>query len=578
MFAPIALLLLAQLGPYHPPVHDSAGNLLPWGLDDEGPFHATMALQAAWWRDAPDHRGWPVYLTEAQLRRDYSQVGFTAYPASTVATGIYAYLEYWAYTGDRAYLDMCRTMGEYVLRQMLTPASMAAYPRFPYGAGAPGDIHPDGRGEGSTTGVVMPDKGAMVGVALLQLWQATGDTAYRDQAIQIANVLADVALPGNAERSPWPFRAYAGNGLVTIPGSPICGNQSFALRLYDELLRLGIEGNGKYRQTRENVWTWLRYTAIPEPEGNLWQQFFDDVSTTQRNRTPYSALEMARYLLEKREALDPEWFALSSRLIAWVRDGWIVHSGSFTSIAEQEVDRSPYNCHTARYASILAMFHEAGGPASDKAEAYSSFAYATYSVDHDGFADTNFRSGIAWSTASFGDWMRHYLDGIGAIPEWAPPRQDHLLRSTSVVQAIDYRSGAVAYATFEGATDVLRLSFFPQRVTADGVELGLRPDLLADGYTVTPAGGGDHVLRIRHSGKVVGISSTSEAAAPPAFPPPPPARPDPPEEEEEAPGGRTLEQAGAMSCSATGPGADGVLLVLFSLCARALRRRRSARR
>ena len=40
----------------------------------------------------------------------------------------------------------------------------------------------------------MPDKGAMIGIALLHLYEATGSLAYRDEAVQIANVLATTAV------------------------------------------------------------------------------------------------------------------------------------------------------------------------------------------------------------------------------------------------------------------------------------------------------------------------------------------------------------------------------------------------
>ena len=37
----------------------------------------------------------------------------------------------------------------------------------------------------------MPDKGAMAGFALLHVYEATGNVVYLEEAIQIANVLAN---------------------------------------------------------------------------------------------------------------------------------------------------------------------------------------------------------------------------------------------------------------------------------------------------------------------------------------------------------------------------------------------------
>jgi hypothetical protein len=75
---------------------------------------------------------------------------------------------------------------------------------------------------------------------------------------------------------------------------------------------------------------------------------------------------------------------------------------------------------------------------------------------------------------------------MALLPELAPKRQNHLLGSTSVVQAIAYGRSRVTYTTFaESGTEVLRLRFRPTRVVGGD-------------YTAEPAGGGDYVVRIRH--------------------------------------------------------------------------------
>ena len=58
-------------------------------------------------------------------------------------------------------------------------------------------------------------------------------------------------------------------------------------------------------------------------------------------------------------------------LIDLVKLRWVVHSGDYTAIGEQQTDMTPYNSHTARYASILAKYYESGGPTAYKDEAYS---------------------------------------------------------------------------------------------------------------------------------------------------------------------------------------------------------------
>jgi len=88
---------------------------------------------------------------------------------------------------------------------------------------------------------------------------------------------------------------------------------------------------------------------------------------------------------------------------------------------------------------------------------------------------------------------------MGALPELAPVGENHLLRSTSVVQKVAYGQRRIAYQTFDhGATEVLCLAFRPARVTAGGAELPRREDLKAAGYTVEALTGSDCIVGVRH--------------------------------------------------------------------------------
>ena len=89
---------------------------------------------------------------------------------------------------------------------------------------------------------------------------------------------------------------------------------------------------------------------------------------------------------------------------------------------------------------------------------------------------------------------------MGAIPEFAPAGEDHLLRSSSVVQHVEYHDRNISYRTFDkDATEVLRLTFRPTRVAAGNETLKERHDLESAGYTVDPSPGGDFVVRVRHA-------------------------------------------------------------------------------
>jgi len=55
-----------------------------------------------------------------------------------------------------------------------------------------------------------------------------------------------------------------------------------------------------------------------------------------------------------------------------------------------------------------------------------------------------------------------YYYGLSAVPEWAPPDENHILRSSSVVKSVIYADNAVTYTTFDKASsELLRLSLTP---------------------------------------------------------------------------------------------------------------------
>ena len=104
-----------------------------------------------------------------------------------------------------------------------------------------------------------------------------------------------------------------------------------------------------------------------------------------------------------------------------------------------------------------------------------------------------------WFSDGYGDYIRHFLIAMAAVPEWVPKRSDHVLRSSSLVTKVAYKTKELRYQTFDPqATEVLRLSFSPGSVTAGSQKLTLQTSLDTDGFTVAPLGE-DFVVRVRHS-------------------------------------------------------------------------------
>lgn len=149
------------------------------------------------------------------------------------------------------------------------------------------------------------------------------------------------------------------------------------------------------------------------------------------------------------------------------------------------------------------MYYEKTGDGTARENAFRSLNYATYFAASDGKIACCGAGGAAanlyWFEDGYADAGRSFTWAMGAVPEFAPVGQDHLLRSSSVVQKVGYSHRRVEYRTFgKTGTEVLRLSFRPTEVTAGGTRLAERRDLKEQGYVVQPLADGDFILRVRH--------------------------------------------------------------------------------
>jgi hypothetical protein len=297
-----------------------------------------------------------------------------------------------------------------------------------------------------------------------------------------------------------------------------CASLAPTLRLLDELTRLGI-GEGNWRGARQTAWGWL----VSHPlKTDIWANYFEDLFWLPKptNLNQYAAGELARYLLENPER-DSDWREHAGHLLAWIEDTFGgdtekekgVQWGAVT-ISEQVEYRYKMGSHTARFASVLALWHERTGDAASREKAFRSFNWATYMCDARGVVRVGPREPSFWFSDGYGDYIRHFVAGLGSVPEWAPPGEDHLLRSSSIVPEVVYRPGQVRYQTFDDSgEEVLRLSFVPKSVEAEGPTRGTAAKAIH--WTSDPKTG---ILRVRRSG-VRGVAITGKAAGTPGSQP-----------------------------------------------------------
>jgi hypothetical protein len=198
-------------------------------------------------------------------------------------------------------------------------------------------------------------------------------------------------------------------------------------------------------------------------EGNLNQQ---------------SPMETARYMLQHPE-LAPNYREDVPALLAWVKNrfGKTQRFGA-TSLREQDGCMYEMGSHTARYASITAKWFGVTQDPKDREEARASFALASYSAfskyskgdDAMNYVGVGYKD--PWFTDSYFDYINHILDGMAELPEMAPADADHMLGTDSIVKKITYQPQRIEYTTFEPqGTEILRITFAPGSVLADGKEL-----------------------------------------------------------------------------------------------------------
>jgi len=132
----------------------------------------------------------------------------------------------------------------------------------------------------------------------------------------------------------------------------------------------------------------------------------------------------------------------------------------------------------------------------------------TYDIHETGVTEDNIDGGIivngSWLNIAHPLPLRWVLTAIGWLPgELGASRENHVVRSSAVVDAVRYGAGRIEYSTFDAppeTTEVLRLSFIPKEITADGQPLRRRHDLEANGYTARKLSNGDAIVQVRHDG------------------------------------------------------------------------------
>lgn len=544
------IYLNAQL-PWHPVVLDSQNRVLAW-YHPEKNLGYDQFLRLDW--EFLEHTvpidtrtGVKVYLTAAvfdgtSLQGEYWQHN----PAGTFAHQMDALLGWYPYSGDREAIEVLRLMLDYQLTHGTTPAdwdwaevpfTTSCLADKDYGrclAGLPKEFY----------GGLETDKVGELGLSYVQFYELTGKRKYLEAGIKCATALAKHVRPGDAYHTPWPFRIDAHNGAV-LNGEEYGGMVVAPVRLFDELIRIGEGDAVRYKIARDIAWNWILTNPLNKLSAawDKWNGYYEDAAKDTVNVNDMTSMMTAYYILIQNDpaTVDKDWLVHVGHLLdrsrallgrgpffgAWAideqlrPDGGLLDDGRPGGAASVELEFQPRGsgallgvdnrgccsraglvCRTSQWGAINAMYFERTRDGQAREDAFRSLNYATYFAESNGKIQCcGFGTQSAlWFEDGYGDAGRNFIWAMGAVPEFAPMGQNHLLRSTSVVQKVNYGSSSIDYQTFDkGGAEVLRLSFKPKSLMAGSARLSARAQLGDEGYSVRQLPGGDYEVRLRHS-------------------------------------------------------------------------------
>ena len=418
---------------------------------------------------------------------------------------------YYAYTGDSSVMTIVRKFADYALEHGTSPADFS-WPNFPYTTTNAGDT--DFRGFTSAKRFslheIQVDHAGEIGLTYYRLYLYTGNEKYKLAAIRIANTLASKVRTGSAVQSPWPYLVIMSSGEITSDyGANWIGSYSLLKALADQ--QLGDVN--AYRNASEKVKEFL--LNYPAKTGYWTDGHSDNAIKSNTYKSNLSASNFKLFLFDHPE-FDAAWRSDIPRLIKWTEDNFISRGApgepgnmwGANIVGEQDDFLFKMDYQTARYAAECARWYAVSGDAAYKEKAYRSLNWVTYCNDANGMA---FESPLSkdisnWWSDCYGEGPRMFYHVFAAIPEWAPPRENHILYSEGVLKSVSYLADKIQYtSTDKTGIEFLRTAFKPKSITIDGVAVPLSSEKNKNGYTLRDLGGGDYAVTISRvrSGKVI---------------------------------------------------------------------------
>jgi hypothetical protein len=447
----------------HEVVLDQEDRLLPWTSYDN-----IIRWSMAFLINCPTQKTRfgedPLYLITAKLNED----GTFRLKQNNQGSNVYWAMEtarkYYAYSGEKAAFEPAKRLIDRIIFYH-TPSDWA-WPDVPRTQ----DDTPDGEYTDEWSGV---DKICMTALGYINYYKFSGERKYLDRAVEVTRTIIKQVESGSEDRSPLPFRVNLRTGEII---DSYTANMIPAIQLFDAIITLSLKqlNLDVVSEKRHIIWEWIKSYPL---KNNRWSGYYEDVSSKVNNYNQQIPMETARYLLNNPQS-DPKFKEHVPALIHWVRARFTKsrYYGA-ASICEQDSFRKEMSSHTARYASVVAMWYEISRSEKDLEEARAAFALSIYSA-----YNKYSKNGISinyvgieyskpWFSDSYWDYLSHFFDGMTALTAMLPADQNHLFYSSSIITAINYSEKKIEYEVFDtSGTEKIKIQFDPQ-VYADNKRL-----------------------------------------------------------------------------------------------------------
>ncbi len=417
-------------------------------------------------------------------------------------------VDYYRYSGDPAAIAHLTYMGDYLLDHALTPANHP-WPKFPISVPVKGVPY----GNADPHGLIQLDICADMGRGLLRAYQVTENQRWLEAVKHWGDLLGEKCNL-DPHRDPWP--RYANPEDISWGNvNKQTGGVTMILAFLDELIRIGYTGkDGEIVAARDAGLRYLNGKLLPDwTADDTWAYYFWDWLNPVQNCS--TTADAASYLITNKKRF-PNWRHDARNILTefLMRSSANPDSrGDVYNGAWAYPESSSCCGRSLWYAplldgTVMAQYAVEANDGWMRELAYRQLILQTYDGHETGVSEDNIDGGIivngTWLNIAHPLPLRWVLTAMGWLPEeLGANRENHLMRSSAVVNAIVYGLGAISYSTFDAppeTMDVLRLSFAPETITADGRKLRSLHDLASNGFTVKKLSNGDAVVQIRHDG------------------------------------------------------------------------------